>query len=327
MKKRLLFSATLLLFPLCVAAQASQNQPQPKDDETLVYGQPDAPLTLKQGDPHPTVSGWHFFTANEFQPRSKNDRRPKGFVERFNRMMSRTARIDNQRCSEVTDGVLKMITVEWPDSIDNRFGKKVKYSHACYQSAPLHSRDGWCTFTENMRIEIRYRRSDTQGFNNALWFMNNSRKPWPKGGEIDLVENPKKQVNQKVHFTLHSENHYAGVMGGGGSTTASIELDDLTRWNIFWIEWYPDRIVGGVNGQPYFEHLKGANGNTDWPWSDPEGFYLIISTGISDDPNRWPGAVDPSQWDAANPPSMEVDWVRVYTNSDYKGPKAKNIYY
>lgn len=314
----------MLLFWGFAAAQS----PAPKDDETAVYPEPDAALTLKAGDPHPTVEGWSFFTANEFQPRSSRDRRPKGFVERFNRLMSRTARIDNRRCSEVTgDGVLRMITVEEPDSVDNRFGSKVRFSHACYQSAPLDSREGWCTFTENMRIEIRYRRTDTKGFNNALWFMNNSRKPWPAGGEIDLLENPKKKINQKVHFTLHSEHHYAGVMGGGGSTTASIELEDLTRWNIFWIEWYSDRIVGGVNGQPYFEHRKGADGNEDWPWSDPEGFYLIISTGISDDPSRWPGAVVPEEWDAANPPSMEVDWVRVYTNADYSGPKAKTLYY
>lgn len=328
MKKSLLFSAALLLFGFASAqTSAPQKQTLPKDDETLVYPHPDAVLTLRAGDPHPTVDGWKFFTANEFQPTSRKDKRPKGFVENFNRNMSRTAKIDNRKCSEVVDGVLRMISIHTPQPVDNGFGKKVNYLHACYRSSPLGAHDGWCTFTENMRVEIRYRRTDTQGFNNALWFMNNSHKPWPKGGEIDLLENPKKQINQKVHFTLHSENYYAGVMGGNGSTTASIELEDLKDWNIFWIEWYPDRIVGGVNGQPYFEHTKGANGNTDWPWSDPEGFYLIISTGISDDPNRWPGAVAPEQWDPANPPSMEVDWVRVYVNDDYKGPKSKNIYY
>lgn len=316
-------TAILAALPLLAAAQ----QRQPKDDETLVYPDPDAPLELHSGDPHPLVEGWKFFTANEFTPRSEHDRRPRGFIERRNQLMSRDARIENRECSEVIDGVLRMITLELPDSVDNRYGRKVKYKHACYRSSPADSHDGWCRFTENMRIEVRYRRSDTRGFNNALWFMNNSDKPWPAGGEIDLVENPKKKVNQKVHFTLHSENHYAGVMGASGSTTAAIELEDLTRWNIFWIEWLPDRIAGGVNGQRFFEHIKGANGNTDWPWSDPEGFYMIISTGISTDPSRWPGAVDPQEWDPQNPPSMEVDFVRVYVNDDYKGENPKNIFY
>ena len=45
-------------------------------------------------------------------------------------------------------------------------------------------------FTENMRIEIRFKRVAAEGFNDALWFMGN-KGPWPKNGEIDLLENPK----------------------------------------------------------------------------------------------------------------------------------------
>lgn len=50
----------------------------------------------------------------------------------------------------------------------------------------------------------------------------------------------------------------------------------MSKWNIYWLEWYPDRIVGGVNGATYFEHKRGENGNTDWPWSDPKGFFMIL---------------------------------------------------
>lgn len=30
----------------------------------------------------------------------------------------------------------------------------------------------------------------------------------------------------------------------------------MSQWNIYWLEWYPDRIIGGVNGKAYFEHKK-----------------------------------------------------------------------
>lgn len=166
---------------------------------------------------------------------------------------------------------------------------------------------------------------DTQGFNDALWFMGNNNRPWPKNGEIDLLEKPKKRVNQTAHFTLHSENHYAGVVGGEGSVTSNITLADMARWNIYWMEWYPDRIVGGVNGQQFFEHLKGANGDQDWPWSDPAGFFLIFSTGISANPYAWSGEIIPSEWDKQNPPSMFIDWVRVYTNENYRGEPAPQV--
>ena len=300
----------------------------PKDDETLVYDNPGDALHLKKGDMHPKMKGWSFYTAHEFNDKDTKKGLPLGFVEHRGLHMSRTAKVDNRKCSKVEDGVLRIWSVEEKDSIDNRFGKKVKYSHGCYRTSLPGSKEFWCNFTENMRIEIRFKRTPYVGFNDALWFMGNNNRPWPKNGEIDLLENPKKTLNDCAHFTLHSENHYAGVIGGGGSVTSSINLANMSQWNIYWLEWYPDRIVGGVNGQVYFEHHKGADGNTDWPWSDPLGFFLIFSTGISTNPNAWPGAIIPSEWKKDAKPAMYIDWIRVYTNRDYKGenPPAPKYY-
>jgi len=294
----------------------------PKDDETLVYDNPGSVLLLKEGDVHPKVKGWHFYTAHEFNDKDTKKGLPLGFIEHKGMHMSRTAKVDNRKCSKVDGGVLRIWSVEEKDSIDNRFGKKVKYSHGCYRTSLPGSKDFWCNFTENMRIEIRFKRTPYVGFNDALWFMGNNNRPWPKNGEIDLLENPKKTLNDCAHFTLHSENHYAGVVGGSGSVTSTINLADMSQWNIYWLEWYPDRIVGGVNGQAYFEHHKGADGNNDWPWSDPLGFFLIFSTGISTNPNAWPGAIVPSEWKKDAKPAMYIDWIRVYVNKDYKGDKA-----
>ncbi len=298
-----------------------------KDDEMCVYADPAAPLTLAPGDPHPKVGGWRFYTAHEFRDEDAQQGQPLGFMQHNGQAMSRSARVDNLSCSKVENGVLHMWAREEPDSVDNRFGKRVKYSHACYRTSLPGSREAWCNFTENMRIEIRFRRSDTRGFNDALWFMGNNGRRWPANGEIDLLENPKRTINQRAHFTLHSEHHYAGVVGGSGSVTATTDLSDMTQWNIYWLEWYPDRIVGGVNGTAYFEHRKGADGNNDWPWSDPTGFFLIFSSGLSVNPQAWPGAVDPSEWDPASPPSMYVDWVRVYVNDRYAGAPAPEVKY
>lgn len=97
--------------------------------------------------------------------------------------MSRAARVDNARCSEVNNGVLQIRTVEETDSVDNRFGANVKFSHGCYRTSLPGSKDFWCNFTENMRIEIRFKRNAYQGFNDALWFMGNNNRPWPKNGK------------------------------------------------------------------------------------------------------------------------------------------------
>ena len=298
-----------------------------KDDESTVYPIPGAPLNLKVGDAHPSVDGWSFFTAHEFLERDTRNGLPLGFIEHQGKHMSRDARVDNSRCSEVKNGVLQIRSVEETDSVDNRFGKRVKFSHGCYRTALPGSSEEWCNFTENMRIEVRFKRNAYVGFNDALWFMGNNNLPWPANGEIDLLENPKKKLNNRAHFTLHSENHYAGVIGGTGSVTSSIEIKDMSKWNIYWLEWYPDRIVGGVNGTTYFEHKRGENGNIDWPWSDPKGFFMIFSTGISTNPEAWAGAVKPAQWDKNAMPCMYIDWIRVYVNKQYKGTVVPSVKY
>ncbi len=289
-----------------------QHFTEPKDNERAVWGDPSAQLTLKPGDSHPTLPGWQFHTAHEFRPEDSDGHRPLGWMAQDKPHVARSGLIDLDRCCELRDGVLHLTSHELPDSADNGHGRRVKYATFALRTVPADSPEAWCTFTENMRIEVRCRRSNHVGMNDALWFMGNSGA-WPANGEIDLLENPKREINQRAHFTLHSANHYAGVVGGTGSTTASIELADMTRWNIYWLEWHTDRIVGGVNGQTYFEHHRGDNGNTDWPWSNPAGFFMLITSGLSDRPEAWPGKVSASEWRNGNEPAMDIDWIRVFT--------------
>ena len=295
------------------------------DDEKAVWDNASAPLQLRPGDNHPKVKGWKFYTAHEFNEKDCIGSLPMGWRAHIRAHASRFTRIDVNKCCRVQDGYLYMGSMEEPDSIDNGFGKMVKYSSFAWRSSQPGDKDHWCNFTENMRIEVRCRRSNTIGMNDALWFMGNNNRPWPDNGEIDLLENPKRTVNHRAHFTLHSKNHYAGVVGGSGSTTATIDLADMTQWNIYWLEWYPDRIVGGVNGQAYFEHRYGDNGNTDWPWSDAEGFYMLFTSGLSVSEKAWPGKVDSSTWELGNLPHMDVDWVRVFVNDNYAGAPAPKM--
>lgn len=281
---------------------------KPASDETSLYKNPSA--KLKEGAPHPSVGGWKFLASHEFDTAAEG--LPQGLKLHNGSHVARNARIDAD-CFRTRGGYLRLESHTLPETVDNTHGKMV--NHATYSCrSPKPGEDGhWCTFTENMRVEVRMRRSSTTGINDALWFMGNNKRPWPDNGEIDLLENPKKSVNNTAHFTLHSKNHHAGVVGGSGSVTASTDIDDMTDWNIYWMEWYPDRILGGVNGQKFFEHHKGDNGNTDWPWSDPEGFYMLITSGLSTNPKAWPGAVESATWDPYNPPHMDIDWIRVFT--------------
>lgn len=299
-----------------------------KDNEQLVWKNPGAPLALKPGQPHPMVKGWKFYTAHEFNGEAGTTGVPEGWRLRPTAHMARAGRVVPE-CFVNQGGYLRCKSVREPEPVDNGHGKKVDYATwACATPQGADTADMWCRFTDNMRIEARVRRSSNTGLNDALWFMGDNDRGWPASGEIDLMENPQPAVNNRAHFTLHSANHYAGTGGGSGSTTANIELADMADWNIFWIEWLPDMIKGGVNGETYFTHHRGENGNTDWPWSDPAGFYMLLSSGLSVNPDAWPGAVDYSQWDDNNPPHMDIDWIRVFVNDNYQGaPAPEKKYY
>lgn len=299
-----------------------------KDNERLVWGNPSAPLNLKPGQKHPKVAGWKFHTAYEFNTPDGQQSVgvPAGWRLNPGAHVGRYAVIDANNFIN-RPGYLRMESHKLPKKVKNGHGRKV--NHSTYSARTVDASDStfWTNFTDNMRIEVRARRSSHTGLNDALWFMGNVKKPWPEQGEIDLMENPKADINNTSHFTLHSKNHHAGQMGGGGSTTANIDLADMTDWNIYWIEWLPEEIRGGVNGQTYFVHHKGDNGNTDWPWSDPEQFYMLFSSCLSTDPAAWPGAVDSDNWDENNAPHFDIDWIRVFVNDDFTAPAPAAKYY
>ena len=322
----------------------------PKDDEKQVYTRPGIPFTaesMPKGAPHPNKAladaGWKLFTVNEFSDgvESVDDkgatiRLPFGLYPHNTAVMNESAVVRNEECARVEDGRLIMRTFRLAESVNTGFTNQynptgmVDYKHAAFRTYPERNAamGDWFSFAPNMRFEIRYRRSDNVGFNNAVWFQGNVQGvPWPDYGEIDLFENPKPSINQTMHATLHSANFYSGK---GNAKTATVTLDDMTRWNIYWIEMYPERIVMGVNGHTVFQIDKGANGYTDWPWDQEDGFYLILSTGMNDNKRAggWQGTVNAADFaDPAAAPSMEFDWIRVYVNDKYDRQQAKNFFY
>lgn len=335
----------------------------PKDDETQVYKEPYVAFTaatMPIGAAHPNATlaaaGWKLYTVNEFTDgvsATKADGSevilPHGLHPFNTQMMNESAIVRNEECARIEDGHLIMEAHRLPETVNTGFTNQynptgdVDYEHASFRAYPKRNPQGlgdWFSLHTHMRFEVRYRRTNTQGFNNAVWFQGNvqthpeytGQVPWPDYGEIDLLENPKQNANsQVVHFTLHCGAYYSGL---SNARTTTLTLDDLTRWNIFWMELYPEKVVMGVNGRQTLVVTKGANDTTfaRWPWDQDDGFYLILSTGMYDrarsSRNSWAGAVRPIDFeDPDNLPSMEFDWVRVYVNDDFDSEEAMNIFY
>ena len=279
----------------------------PMNDETLVYSDPSktaAQLALDRGVAHPSQQNWNFWNAHEFTDNST------GFWN-FNTKLGIKNAVTSADMKVIDNGTLKLKTRKLAAPTTNIHGEPAEYETATLYSK-RHHQGGvkWVKFTTNMRVEVRYRNSSKTGFNEAIWFMGQSNYDgqgivWPECGEMDLTEAPFKN---EVHFALHTENFSAS---NGNAEASSIKIIDEKQWNIYWIEILGDRIIGGINGHQYFEHVKGDGGNNDWPWDNPAGMMMIITPGIG----AWTGIMP--NMSLGEEAVMELDWIRVYTNSSF----------
>lgn len=279
----------------------------PMNDETLVYTDPSktaAQLSLDRGVAHPTKTGWNFWNAHEFTSNST------GFWN-FDTKLGIKNAVFNDNMRVLENGTLKLKTKKLVASTTNKHGEPAQYETAALYSK-RHHQGGvkWVKFTTSMRVEVRFKHSGKQGFNEAVWFMGQSNYDgqgisWPECGEVDLIEAP---IKNEAHFALHTKNFSTET---GNAEAASVKIVDETKWNIYWVEILEDRVIGGINGHQYFEHIKGEGGNNDWPWDNPAGMMMIITPGIG----GWTGIMP--NLTTGEEAVMELDWIRVYTNSNF----------
>lgn len=153
------------------------------------------------------------------------------------------------------------------------------------------------------KIEIKARLESATGAWPAIWMLADQNKygEYPRNGEIDIMEhlNYEKQVYQTIH------SYYTLVLGNNTNpqrfTTAPIDPD---IFNVYGIEWYPDRIVFTLNGEETLTYPKVEGVDpSQWPFDQP--FYLILSMQLG---GSWVGVVDPDDL----PVQMIIDWVKVY---------------
>ncbi|WP_430811080.1 MULTISPECIES: BACON domain-containing protein [unclassified Carboxylicivirga] len=283
----------------------------PMNDETLVYTIPSQKaneLGLDRGVNHPTKEGWKFWNANEFENGQSMD-----CFWNFNTANGiKNATFNKDLKIRTAEGTLKLKTIKLTEETTNQHGEPAFFETgaAIYSKRHHQGGDKWVKFTENMRVEVRFKNSGIHGFNEAIWFMGQTNYDsykinWPDCGELDLVEMP---FPNEAHCSLHTQNFSSNT---GNAETAHVTLADETKWNIYWIEVLEDRIIGGVNGHQYFEHIKGEGGNNDWPWDHPSGMMLIVTPGIG----AWSGVMP--NMTAGQEANMELDWIRVYVNDQF----------
>jgi beta-glucanase (GH16 family) len=161
------------------------------------------------------------------------------------------------------------------------------------------------------RFEVRAKLPSGRGTWPAIWMLPTLKSygngGWPDNGEIDIMEHVGFDPDV-VHGSVHTKAYYHSI---GTQKTAKIPVPtSRTGFNVYAVEWTPQKIRWYINDRHYFtfknERLTDrAADYKQWPFDKP--FHLILNVAVG---GTWGGTqgIDDSIW----PQRMEVDYVRVY---------------
>lgn len=237
-----------------------------------------------------THSEWKLIWEDDFEQDGKPDADKWEFSGRGTPDWARYC-ADNLETTFIRDGKLYLRGI-----VNTSENDSVPYQTGCIQTK------GKFAFKYG-KLEVKARLSKGKGSWPAIWLMpqDASYGGWPHSGEIDVMEHL--NYDSIVYQTLHT--NYINVQGQKEnprySHTPTFKEDDF---NVFGIEWYPDRIDFLLNGEKTFTYprIEGA----DWQqWPFDQEFYIILDQALG---GNWVGAIK----DEDLPVEMVVDWVRVY---------------
>ena len=185
------------------------------------------------------------------------------------------------------------------------------YGGMGYTSARITT-SGLFSFTYG-RIEARMKLpDDTEGIWPAFWLLPDGLPgdwkygTWAASGEIDVMEYRSRlprEISGAAHFggpwpnNVHRSGKYTFPEGASGAD-----------WNVYALEWYPDKMIWFVNDIEYFrleEWYTTAHSDMPAPFDAP--FCIIINAAVGGD---FDGRRRPnSDFSEAE---ILIDWIRVY---------------
>jgi beta-glucanase (GH16 family) len=271
--KKMSFTYTVVLALFCQGLNAQQ-----KDDRIFIQSRN---IDAKE---------WKLVWQDDFDGTSidtgKWTKTPRGTAD-WDKHMS-----DDERCYSLRNGMLYLRGIKNP-GVDGDTSR--------YLTGGIYSK-GKFAFQYG-KIEIRAKLEGGQGAWPAMWMLAEQEKygKYPRNGEIDIMEhlNFDNIVYQTTHSYYTLELKKADTPPHYG--TAQF---DVSAFNTFGINWFPDKIVFTVNGKETFIYPRVENVDpSQWPYDQP--FYVLIDMQLG---GNWVGKINPDHL----PVQMIVDWVKVY---------------
>lgn len=232
--------------------------------------------------------GWKLVWADEFND-NKIDEKAWGRCPANNADWGKHMSNLESLCQE-KDGVLQLHAINRPEGIDD----PRPFLTGGVQSKDLRS-------MQLGRFDVRARFDCAKGFWPAIWLMPDAKIPWPKGGEIDIMEHL--SYENDLYQTVHSP--YTLEKREPKSQSGFVSKIDPKLFNVYSVIIYEDRIEFYVNNVKTGTYERMNPDRPDqFPYSN-HPFYVILSAQLG---GAWVGEVEPKDL----PARMDIDYVRFY---------------
>jgi beta-glucanase (GH16 family) len=192
-----------------------------------------------------------------------------------------------------------------------------------YTSARLNSK---FTFQYG-RIEVRAKLPVGGGTWPAIWMLGKNIREdggywdnqgygttsWPDCGEIDIMEHWGYNQNY-VQSATHTPSSFGGTINHGGQYIETASND----FHVYTLEWSPQKLVFSVDEVIHFIYNPIDKNDSTWPFDAEQ--YILLNI-----------AIEPSIVSNFSQSAMEIDYVRVYQESEITSTKDEkpkyDIYY
>ncbi|HEY1791107.1 MAG TPA: glycoside hydrolase family 16 protein [Verrucomicrobiae bacterium] len=196
----------------------------------------------------------------------------------------------------VSDGVLHIVA------------RRESTNDCAYTSARMKSAG---LFSQKYgRFEFRAKFPQGKGYWPAIWLMpeDSPYGGWPSCGEIDIVEN-KGDYPAVVQGTIH----YAAPDGTHRQATDLFTFapgNGAGNFHDYMLEWTTNSISWFVDNSLYETQTNWSTSTAAYPAPFDQPFYIIMNLAVGGVYDGDPGT------NTDFPGEMQVDYVRVYSNTD-----------
>ncbi len=193
-----------------------------------------------------------------------------------------------------------------------------------YTSARLNSKFAF----KYGRIEVRAKLPTGLGTWPAIWTLGKNivedgayweiqgfgTDPWPACGEMDIMEHWGSNQNY-VSSATHTPSSFGGTINHGGQVIPTVSTD----YHVYALEWTSEKLVFSVDSVTHFVYNPPLKDAATWPFDAEQ--YILLNI-----------AIEPSISSGFTESAMDIDYVRVYQESNVslqenKAPqKALNAY-